>query len=152
MDNLDIIKSNSLIEAKRATHLTSREKKLVSYMVACISPFDDDFKEYSFPIKDFARYFNIQDKNVNKEYEKIAHGIMSKPFVVESEEGSFTTAWLSEAAYEKSSKMLYFRFTPRLKPYMIQLKKFYTRYKMVNLLHLENIFLVRLNIKLPLMK
>ena len=33
--------------------------KLVSYMVACISPYDDDFKEYSFPVSQFAEFFNI---------------------------------------------------------------------------------------------
>ena len=136
--NLTVIKGNELIQAKRSMHLSSREKKLVSYMVASISPYDDDFKEYTFPISDFANYFNITDKNINKEYEKIATGIMSKPFTVENDEEKFTACWLAEAAYDKKTKEMRFRFTPRLKPYLVRLKKYYTKYKMVNLVHLEN--------------
>ena len=55
-------------------YVDGREKKLVSYMVASISPYDDDFKEYSFPVAEFADFFQITDKNVNKEYERIATG------------------------------------------------------------------------------
>ena len=135
---LEVIKGNDLIEAKRSMHLTGREKKLVSYMVACISPYDDDFKEYSFPVSQFAEFFNITDKNVNKEYERIATGIMSKPFTVENDREKFTACWLAEAAYDKKTKEMRFRFTPRLKPYLIRLKKYYTRYRMINLIHLEN--------------
>ena len=107
-------------------------------MVACISPYDDDFKEYSFPVSRFAEFFNITDKNVNKEYERIATGIMSKPFTVENDREKFTACWLAEAAYDKKTKEMRFRFTPRLKPYLIRLKKYYTRYRMINLIHLEN--------------
>ncbi len=135
---LQVIKGNDLIEAKRAMHLTSREKKLVSYMVASISPYDDDFKEYSFPVAQFAEFFNITDKNVNKEYEIIATGIISKPFTVENEQEKFTVAWLSEVAYNKKTKHIHFRFSPRLKPYLIKLKKYYTQYRMINLINLEN--------------
>ena len=137
-NELEIIKGNDLIQAKRSLHLTSREKKLVSYMVACVSPYDDDFKEYAFPVSEFATFFNITDKNVNKEYERIATGIMSKPFTVENEFEKFTACWLAEAAYDKRTKEMRFRFTPRLKPYLIKLKKYYTRYRMINLIHLEN--------------
>jgi plasmid replication initiation protein len=137
-NELEIIKGNDLIQAKRSMHLTSREKKLVSFMVASVSPYDDDFKEYNFPVSDFASFFNITDKNVNKEYERIATGIMSKPFTVENDEEKFTACWLAEAAYDKRSKQMRFRFTPRLKPYLLKLKKYYTRYRMINLINLEN--------------
>jgi plasmid replication initiation protein len=137
-NELEVIKGNDLIEAKRSMHLTGREKKLVSYMVACISPYDDDFKEYKFPVSQFAEFFSITDKNVNKEYERIATGIMSKPFTVENDREKFTACWLAEAAYDKKTKEMRFRFTPRLKPYLIRLKKYYTRYRMINLIHLEN--------------
>ena len=137
-NELEVIKGNDLIQAKRSMHLTSREKKLVSYMVASISPYDDDFKEYSFPVAEFADFFGITDKNVNKEYERIATGIMSKPFTVENEQEKFTACWLAEAAFDKRSKEMRFRFTPRLKPYLIKLKKYYTRYRMINLINLEN--------------
>jgi plasmid replication initiation protein len=137
-NELEIIKGNDLIQAKRSLHLTSREKKLVSFMVACVSPYDDDFKEYTFPVTEFASFFNITDKNVNKEYERIATGIMSKPFTIENDLEQFTACWLAEAAYDKKTKEMRFRFTPRLKPYLIKLKKYYTRYRMINLIHLEN--------------
>ena len=43
-----VAKGNDLVEAKRSMHLTTRERKLVAYMVSCISPYDDDFKEYRY--------------------------------------------------------------------------------------------------------
>ena len=135
-----VAKGNDLIEAKRSMHLTTRERKLVAYMVSCISPYDDDFKEYRFPIEDFIQFFSITDKNAPKEYERIAHGIMSKPFTVENDVERFTATWLSEAKYHKKQKIFTFRFTPSLKRYLIQLKKFYTRYKMINLINMENCY------------
>ena len=135
-----VAKGNDLVEAKRSMHLTTRERKLVAYMVSCISPYDDDFKEYRFPIEDFIQFFSIKDKNAPKEYERIAHGIMSKPFTVENDVERFTATWLSEAKYHKKQKIFTFRFTPSLKRYLIQLKKFYTRYKMINLIHMENCY------------
>ena len=56
-------------------HLTTRERKLVAYMVSCISPYDDDFKEYRFPIEDFIQ-FSYHRQKCTKEYERIAHGIV----------------------------------------------------------------------------
>lgn len=138
MKDLEIFKGNHLIQAKPTKHLTAREKKLVSYMVASINPYDDDYKEYSFPVTDFARFFNITDKNVNKEYEKIAKGILSKPFTVDTPEETFTVSWLSEATYVKECKEIRWRYTPKLKPYLIRLKKYYTKYRMINLIHLDN--------------
>ncbi|WDE96044.1 replication initiation protein [Lentisphaera profundi] len=135
-----VAKGNDLVEAKRSMHLTTRERKLVAYMVSCISPYDDDFKEYRFPIEEFIQFFSITDKNAAKEYERIAHGIMSKPFTVENDVERFTATWLSEAKYHKKQKIFTFRFTPSLKRYLIQLKKFYTRYKMINLIHMENCY------------
>jgi len=138
---LIIRKGNELVQAKRSTHLTSRERKLVSFMVAQISPWDNDFKEYCFPFAEFVDYFGITDKNALKEYEKIAHGIMGKPFLIDDRERQerFTCCWLAEAAYDKKERMFKYRFTPRLKPYLIQLKRYYTKYRMANLVNLDHV-------------
>ena len=84
-----ISKGNDLIEAKRSMHLTTRERRLVAYMVSCITPYDADFKEYTFPIEDFVNFFAITDKNAAQEYHRIARGILSKPFIVENKEETF---------------------------------------------------------------
>lgn len=138
---LIIRKGNELVQAKRSTHLTVRENKLVSFMVAQISPWDNDFKEYCFPFAEFVEYFGITDKNALKEYEKIAHGIMGKPFLIDDRERQerFTCCWLAEAAYDKKERMFKYRFTPRLKPYLIQLKRYYTKYEMANLINLDHV-------------
>ena len=135
---LQIIKSNNLIESIKEECLTIREKKLVAFMVSCISSYDSDFKEYQFPIQEFANHFNITDKNINKEYEKLAHSIMKKPFRITDDKMHIIATWISEASYNKRSKSFHFRFTPALKPYLIQLKKSWTKYPLINLIHLEN--------------
>lgn len=138
MKELEIFKGNELIQAKPTKHLTAREKKLVSYMIAQINPYDDDYKEYSFPISDFAKFFNITDKNVNKEYEKIAKGIIGKPFSVDTDDETFVASWLAQAVYVKETKEIKWSYPPILKPYLIRLKRYYTKYRMINLVHLDN--------------
>ena len=135
-----ISKGNDLIEAKRSMHLTTRERRLVAYMVSCITPYDADFKEYTFPIEDFIQFFAITDKNAAQEYHRIARGILSKPFIVENKEETFQANWLSSVAYKKKEKKFAFTFDPKLKRYLVQLKSFYTQYQMINLIHMENCY------------
>ena len=135
-----ISKGNDLIEAKRSMHLTTRERRLVAYMVSCITPYDPDFKEYTFPIEDFVQFFAITDKNAAQEYHRIARGILSKPFIVENKEETFQANWLSSVAYKKKEKRFAFTFDPKLKRYLVQLKSFYTQYQMINLIHMENCY------------
>lgn len=135
-----ISKGNDLIEAKRSMHLTTRERRLVAYMVSCITPYDADFKEYTFPIEDFVNFFAITDKNAAQEYHRIARGILSKPFIVENKEETFQANWLSSVAYKKKEKRFAFTFDPKLKRYLVQLKSFYTQYQMINLIHMENCY------------
>ena len=135
--DLSIYKSNRLIESRKETPLSSREKKLVAYMLACVSPFDHDAQEYQFPIKEFAAHFEIEDKNLNKEYLKLAKNIIKKPFTINTKEKDVVLSWISDATFDKTNKQLRFRFSPELKPYIIQLKHSYTKYQLCNLIYFE---------------
>ena len=135
--DLSIQKSNKLIESRKDIPLSSREKKLVAYMLACVSPFDNDAQQYQFPIKEFAEHFEIEDKNLNQEYLKLAKNIIKKPFTINTKEKDIVLSWISDATFDKTNKQLRFRFSPELKPYIIQLKHSYTQYQLSNLIYFE---------------
>ena len=71
---------------------------------------------------------------------------MRKVFEISDEETGklIQVAWLSAVVYEKNSGVIELEFSPHLKPYMLNLKGFYTKYKLHNVLSMKSKYSPRL--------
>ncbi len=140
--NYIVTKSNNLINCNY--NLSLQEQKIILTLASMVQPQDDNFKPYVFKIKDFMKLLGIDNKAKYTEIPKITKELMQKVFEIKKGNKVTQLAWLSSAEYEKGTGMVELEFSPKLKPYMLGLKEFYTSYKLGNVLSLKSKYSIRL--------
>jgi hypothetical protein len=113
-------------------------------MVSMIQPVDEDFKDYRISIKEFSEMLGLEGSAKYTELKNITKNLMSKSIEIPQEDGGWLLAnWVSSAEYKKGEGIIALSFSPKLKPYLLQLKK-YTSYKLSNILSLSSTYSIRL--------
>lgn len=142
----DLVKQhNALIYSKH--DLTQTQMKIILSVIGKIRKDDEDFKNYSFYIKDFLDIVSNTDTEWKKNYKFIVEsvkGILSKPLCISTKKGHLICNWLSGVETEKDSGMITIRFDPALKPYLLQLKEQFTTFKLEHVLVLNSIYSIRI--------
>lgn len=140
-----VTQAHNLIEARHNNPLTAREQKIVLTMASMIEPSDDDFKDYRISIKEFSEMLGLEGKTKYTEVKEISKELMSKTIEIPQEDGGWLLAhWVSSAKYVKGEGVLELSFSPKLKPYMLQLKDHFTSYRLSNVLSLNSSYSIRL--------
>lgn len=127
--NYPVIKANALIQQTRY-NLSLQEQKLILHVIQLIKPEDENFKTYSFSVQDYCKICEIDYKN-GKNYQNIKKSLKSlsdKSFWVDTGEKEILMRWLNEIEIDKGTGIIDVELSTKLKPYLLQLKKFYTKY------------------------
>jgi hypothetical protein len=140
--NNSVTKSNVLIEA--SYKLTVTEQKIILYLVSQINKDDDDFKMYSLPIQHFYELLGYRGSPKYSEMREITKNLMRK--ILEIKEGNKLKqmSWISYVEYDENSGRVSLSFDPRLKPYLLQLKKEFTTYRLKNVMELKSSYSIRI--------
>ena len=142
--NYLVTQSNKLIDARQVQPLTPREQKLVLAFVSMIQPEDKDFKVYSLEIKTFHKLLNIKGRENYTQIRNILKKLMTKTIEIPTENGYLITHWASHIEYITGEGRVEFSFEPKLKPYLLQLKRDFTSYRLINALLLNSSYSIRL--------
>jgi plasmid replication initiation protein len=138
-----VVKSNALIEARY--RLSLQESQVILWLLTQIKPEDEDFKSHELKISDFAALTNVNLKNKYMELRKITKRLMQR--VIElNETGTndfIQAAWLSSAHYKSQKGSVLLEFSPKLKPYLLQLKGHFTKIDIVDTLNLKSTYAIR---------
>lgn len=140
--NYIVTKANILITANY--DLSLQEQKLILTLASMVQPTDEEFKEYNFKIKDFMKLLDIETQTKYTEIPKITKELMKKVFEIKEGKDIIQLSWLSSARYKTGEGLVILKFDSSLKPYMLQLKEFYTSYKLENILSLKSKYSLRL--------
>ena len=140
--NYIVTKSNTLITCNY--DLSLQEQKIILTLASMVQPTDTEFKEYEFKIKDFMDLLEIKDKSKYTEIPKITKELMKKVFEIREGKEIIQMAWLSSAVYKTGEGTVKLEFSPKLKPYMLELKELYTSYKLDNVLSLKSKYSIRI--------
>lgn len=140
--NYLVTKANVLVNANY--DLSLQEQKLILTLASMVQPTDEEFKEYEFKIKDFMELLGVQDKSKYTEIPKITKELMKKVFEIKEGKDILQLSWLSSARYKTGEGLVILKFDSSLKPYMLQLKKLYTSYRLENILSLKSKYSLRL--------
>jgi hypothetical protein len=141
---------NSLAEARY--ELTAREQKLLLYVIAMIEPEDEDFKRYVVNIPEFAQLADLQKDDLYRELRDLAKSLKQKPLIVphhfDEHTGTFVdlvTSWF-DTAYVGRNGAGYFAVTlsPVLKPYLLQVKREFFRFRLYQVMQLRSSYAIRL--------
>jgi len=139
-----VAQGNNLVEARHNNPLSAREQKIILTMVSMIQPTDEDFQDYRISIKDFSEMLGLKGSTKYTELKEITKNLMSKSIEIPRENGGWLLAnWISSAEYQTGEGIIALSFSPKLKPYLLQLKQ-YTSYRLSNILSLSSSYSIRL--------
>lgn len=144
--NYPVVKSNYLIQKTRYD-LSLAEQKLILHVIQLIEPKDDDFKMYNFSIKDYCKLCGIQ-YNSGKNYSDVKQALKAlhdKSFWMEQEDGSeILMRWIEKIKINQRSGVIQIRLDQDLKPYLLQLKQFFTKYNYLYVMTMKSQYSIRL--------
>src|SRR3954466_8049740 len=141
LNNL-VTKSNKLIEANYKLGVV--EQKIILCLASNIQPNDSDFKTYTLPIKEFSNLLGLKGTPKYTELRQTTKELMQKVFEVRINKKVIQVAWLSYVAYNESEGTIDIRFDPFLRPYLMELKKEFTSYKLENVVKLKSSYAIRI--------
>lgn len=130
---------------KGTSKLTLTEAKLLRLLIMQVKPTDKDFAMFSMKVEDFAKTLNVKKSNVYHEMDRITTHLMKE--VIYIGDGNPKHAWqrfpwLTYASYDRGVlKIALNRF---LKPYILGLQKWYTTYKIEDIIGFASIYSLRL--------
>ncbi|WP_458118937.1 replication initiation protein [Paenibacillus sp. Z6-24] len=134
-----VTKSNNLIETP--LNLGVVELRIIFVLISTISPNDEEFKPYRFKISDFAKLIGVKNKNVYQQIKDYTYSLMSQPFYVHD---NLQVTWLASAEYFPGEGMIEVEFSPKLKPYLLQLKEKFTTYRLQDIIKLKSAYAMRI--------
>ncbi|MCP3764688.1 replication initiation protein [Domibacillus sp. A3M-37] len=137
MENKEIIvKSNHLIEAKYK--LSMREQKIILYLISKIEKNDDDLKLYRISVKNFNEMMGLKGSPKYAEIREITTELLKKVLEVKQGKTIYSFHWLSLVAYNEQEGTIDMRFDPILKPYLMDLKRDFTKLNLKHILLLKS--------------
>lgn len=141
-ENYLVTKANTLITSNY--DLSLEEQRIILTLSSMVQPTDENFKPYEFKIKEFTDFLGIEDKRKYTKIPKITKSLMQKVLEIKQGDDIIQVAWLSSAHYRKGTGSVELEFSPKLKPFMLGLKEFYTSYRLKNVLELKGKYSIRM--------
>lgn len=141
-----VIKSNDLITKSRFT-LNAQQQKIILYLISQINQKDKDFNLYEFNIKEFCRVCGIKCEGGStyqflKEQIKV---LSDKSLWIELEDGRETLVrWIEKPYIDKKNGIIKIKLDRDMKPYLLELKKNFTKYELVYTLNFKSKYAIRL--------
>lgn len=141
MKNNLVVKSNDLIQARY--ELSLNEQKIILYTVSKLDEKQKDFNIIPIEIGEFINLLGTSDLRYT-EIRKLIEGLRDKGLTIKTERGELVTGWLSSIEYIKNTGIIELEFSKKLVPYLLQLKRKFTRYQLKNILYLSNKHSIRI--------
>lgn len=137
-----VTKSNKLIEANYKLGVI--EQKIILCLASNINPSDSDFQTYKFAIKEFHKLLGLKGTPKYTELRQITKDLMQKVFEIRIDKKVIQVSWLSYVAYNETEGTIDIRFDPFLRPYLLELKREFTSYKLENIVKLNSSYAIRI--------
>lgn len=138
-----VVKGNALVEARY--RLSLQESQVILWLLTQIEPDDEDFKPHRLEIVEFSKLTQVDVGNRYIELKKITKHLMQRVMEIYDPEKHemIQAAWLSSAHYKPKKGYVLLEFSPKLKPYLLQLKSHFTKIDIVDTLKLKSIYAIR---------
>jgi len=137
-DKNNIVKKHNELVRNARYSLNELSIKVVSSLISMIKTSDTEFQEYHLSVKDFQDLTGA--KNLYKNIDKTTTELMSNPFIINNEKFN----WCSYAKYKEGQGFLILEISPKLRPYLLELKKDFLQYNIKDILSLKSSYVIRL--------
>lgn len=134
--------SNQLTEARYS--LTLGEQKVILFLISMISPDDLELKDYSIKVQDFGTMMGLKGNSIYQRMDETLDRLLSRVIHIPKETGYLKIGWVSSAEYIRGKGIVQLRFDSKLKPYLLQLRKQFTRYRLFAVTQFQSAYSVRI--------
>lgn len=138
------VAANDIIRGKQS--MTLQTARLIRLLITQIVKEDKDLKTYSCKISDLAKFLNVDSSNLYRDIKGICECAMKS--VVYIGDGNPKHPWkmfhwLSTAQYDGEGTLT-LRLSDEIKPYVLELDKWFTQYQLKNILEFNSYYAIRL--------
>ena len=138
------VAANDIIKGKQS--MTLQTARLIRLLITQVVKEDKDLKTYSCKISDLAKFLNVDSSNLYRDIKGICECAMKS--VVYIGDGNPKHPWkmfhwLSTAQYDGEGTLT-LRLSDEIKPYVLELDKWFTQYQLKNILEFNSYYAIRL--------
>jgi len=147
-ENRSVVIRNEAVMGKQA--MTLQEAKLLRLAITNVSKYDTDLMEFSIHIKELVFMLDIPESNMLRDIKMICTKLSRRTLEIKdpndkSIKGSWSVyPWMSESKYDKNTSMITLCLNEKIKEYVLQLDRLFTKYKFKNILSLKSYYGIRL--------
>lgn len=148
MDNIKnnqlITKSNYLIEA--SYRLTLQEQRLILFMASMVRSDDEELRVYRINIRDFNQIIGVRNESAYTETKELTKKLLERVLIIKDPtvKRELQIGWVSSADYYENQGYIELEFSPKLRPYLLELKSRFTQYQLKNIIKLKSSYSIRL--------
>ena len=144
-----IVQANELVRSKK-DDLSLIEAKLIRLAIGQILKEDTDLRTYSCEIVDLARFLGISSDNIYRDVKGINESLMKKYIYIEDPTKRDSKGnpkykmfhWFDTAEYENG--IITYKISENLKPFLLGLERFFTKYGYESIAALPSDYAIRL--------
>jgi plasmid replication initiation protein len=136
-----VVMANDII--KSSHDMTLQEARLIRLVITQVVKEDKDFKTYSIKIKDLAEYLGITGETIYRDIKEICRKLRTRLIDV-GKEGFDFISWTSNAKYDTKTSSVIIKLSDEIKPYILELEKWFTQYKFKEILSMHSYYALRL--------
>ena len=138
------VMANEIIKGKQAMSL--QEARLLRLLIMQIGRNDTDFKTYKVNIHDLANFLNIPNTNLYRDIRHICDKLLTRIVRINTTDSSKeweSFQWLQLAKYDGKGTIT-LMLSNQIAPYLLQLKSWFTKYQLKNILAMKSFYSIRL--------
>lgn len=138
------VAANDIIKGKQS--MTLQTARLIRLLITQVVKEDKDLKTYSCRIIDLAKFLNIDSSNLYKHIRTICDCAMKSVVYIGTDNPKQPWEmfhWVSMAKYDGEGTIT-LRLSDEIKPYVLELEKWFTQYQLKNILAFNSYYAIRL--------
>lgn len=137
-----VVKANKVIEARYK--LTVLEQKLIAFVISLIKLDDKDFKIFEIRVKELADFLGIESKDIYSKMKSITRKMLTRELILKVEGRELQVTWLSSADYFEGKGIVEIEISEKMKPFLLQLKRQFTKYEIQNVIQFKSVYAFRI--------
>lgn len=138
------VAANDIIRGKQS--MTLQTARLIRLLITQVVKEDKDLKTYSCKISELADFLNIDNSNLYRDIQSICESAMKSVVYIGTGNPKRPWQmfhWISTARYDENGELT-LRLSDEIKPYVLELEKWFTQYQIKNILEFSSYYSIRL--------
>jgi plasmid replication initiation protein len=114
-------------------------------MITLIHKNDKDLKDYRIRVSDFSKLLELKNKNIHSQVRQLLLRLLDRSIIIEKGKHSFLgMGWVSSAEYIAEEGIVELSFDKKLKPYLLQLKREFTKLNLFTIVQFRSNYTMRI--------